>query len=173
MASRGKEVKGKSTLVDLSSELIQQREKYVNGTHFPIKEPRETAQQNSRCSGNIAAIDFGTTSCSLAYSVAGDTRIRFLRLDEANDRVPTAILMDANGRVVDFGSNARRRFAQLPKERKQHHHYFSEIKMTLQHDKVSVLTLLLRPCNVKLYSVYACMSNFKKDSIYSDGCYCS
>ena len=140
MASKVRAVNKKSTLVDPPSESQQEvviKQKYVNGTHFPIKELREAAQQNTECNGNIAAIDFGTTSCSLAYSVAGDTKIRFLRLDEADkERVPTAILMDAKGRVVDFGSNARRRFAQLSKEKKQYHHYFSEIKMTLQHDKV-------------------------------------
>lgn len=146
MASKVRAVEKKPTLVDPPSESQQAvviKQKYVNGTHFPIKELRE-AQQNTECNGNIAAIDFGTTSCSLAYSVAGDTKIRFLRLDEADkERVPTTILLDANGRVVDFGSNARRKFAQLSKEKKQYHHYFSEIKTTLQHDKVlSVLNCL-------------------------------
>ena len=110
---------------------------YVNGTSLPTKEQKETIGQNTSCIGNIAAIDFGTTACSLAYTVAGETKVRFLRLDEADkERVPTAILMDANGKVVDFGRNARRKFAQLSKERKQHYHYFKEIKMALQHDKV-------------------------------------
>lgn len=119
--------------------VTEQQRIYINGMTFPTRELRKIDQQYEDCGGRIAAIDFGTTSCSLAYYVseAGEPKIRFLRLDEADkERVPTAILMDARGRVVDFGSNARRRFAQLSKDKKQHHHYFSEIKMALQHDKV-------------------------------------
>ena len=112
-------------------------QKYINGTFLPTKELRETVQQNVGCTGNIAAIDFGTTSCSLAYSVAGGSKIRFLRIDDADkERVPSAILMDADGKVIDFGRKARRKFAKSPRERRQHYHYFSEIKMALQHDKV-------------------------------------
>ena len=128
---------GNHPLTSQQSSLVKR--KHVNGMFFPTKELRKNDQQNEDCGGRIAAIDFGTTSCSLAYYVseAGESKIRFLRLDEADkERVPTAILMDANGRVVDFGSNARRRYAQFSKEKKQHHHYFSEIKMALQHDKV-------------------------------------
>lgn len=109
-------------------------ERYVNGVRLPVGEAR---QSRSKTTGNIAAIDFGTTSCSVAYWIKGDEKIRLLRLSADDVRVPTAILMDSEGKVKEFGKNARRKWAQLPKDKKATHYFFNDIKMILQHDKVT------------------------------------
>lgn len=131
------------TATQLSFDLIQDREpiepvitesrKYVNGVNLPTEVARESRSRNT---GNIAAIDFGTSSCSVAYWMKGDKKVRLLTLGSDDVRVPTAILMDSNGKVVEFGKSARRKYAQLTKEKKQHHYFFNDIKMILQHDKV-------------------------------------
>ena len=109
-------------------------EKYVNGVRLPVEESRKNRTKNV---GNIAAIDFGTSSCSVAYWIKGDeTGVRLLRLSADDVRVPTEVLIDANGKVKEFGKNARRKYAQLSKEKKKDHHFFHDIKMMLQHDKV-------------------------------------
>ena len=113
-----------------------ERRKHVNGVHLPVEEPRGNRSKNV---ANIAAIDFGTTSCSVAYCVQGDHRVHLLKLGADDVRVPTAILMDASGTVVEFGRNARRRYAHVSSEKKQYYHFFSEIKMCLQHDQASYL----------------------------------
>lgn len=116
------------------SEPVKKPEQYVNGVRLPVEEPRKTSIKST---GNIAAIDFGTSSCSVAYWIKGDeTGVRLLRLSADDVRVPTAVLMDSDGKVKEFGKNARRKYAQLPKERKKHHYFFNDIKMILQHDKV-------------------------------------
>ena len=137
------------TATQLTFDLIQERRiklvtlvpeprnEYVNGVRLPAEVARESRSRNS---GNIAAIDFGTSSCSVAYWMKGDQHVRLLKLgsDYGSDdvRVPTAILMDSNGMVVEFGKSARRKYAQLTMEKKRHHYFFDDIKMNLQHDKV-------------------------------------
>ena len=62
---------------------------------MPTEEKKEQAVRYS----NIAAIDFGTTYCSLAYKTIGDPDATVLRLDSSNtiQRVPNAILL----KVID------------------------------------------------------------------------
>jgi hypothetical protein len=137
------------TAAHLSFDMIQDRRliesviteppKHVNGVKLPKEELRESRSRNS---GNIAAIDFGTSSCSVAYWMKDDTKVRLLTLGSDDVRVPTAILMDSDGKIVEFGKSARRKYAHLTKEKKQHHYFFNDIKMILQHDKVFKLKLL-------------------------------
>ena len=110
--------------------------KHINGVHLPIQEDRR--ERDYKYAGSIAAIDFGTASCSVAYCIQGDPSVRLLRLSTDDVRVPTSILTDANGKVIDFGKNARRKYGHLSREKRQQHHFFSEIKMKLQHDKVGI-----------------------------------
>ena len=111
--------------------------KHINGVPLPTE---ENSRNRSRNRGNLAAIDFGTANCSVAYFMEGDENVRLLRFGD-DVRVPTAILVDAiNGTVIEFGKNARRKYANLPSERKQHYYLFTEIKMNLQHDKVNPRT---------------------------------
>ena len=62
---------------------------------MPAEEKKERAVRYS----NIAAIDFGTTYCSLAYKTIGDPDATVLRLDSSNSiqRVPNAILLKVIG----------------------------------------------------------------------------
>ena len=107
-----------------------------NGFHPPTTESRSSTSFRAS-TGNIAAIDFGTTSCSLSYCLKGNDRIRFLKLDDTHDRVPTAILMDRQGKVSQFGFNARKKYAALKGEAKLQYYYFQHLKMNLQHESVS------------------------------------
>ena len=94
-----------------------------------------------KASGNIAAIDFGTKNCSLAYVTGGDTglgsgSLNKLRLNGTHTRVPTAILLDREKRVVKFGYDARERYSLLDVRARDNLYYFDGIKVNLQRNKV-------------------------------------
>ena len=91
--------------------------------------------------GNIAAIDFGTTSVSLAYTTKGDERVSTLILDseERSTRVPNAVLLKkGQGEVTveAFGNIAKNKFASLRSSDHEEHVYFERIKMLMKRDKV-------------------------------------
>ena len=93
--------------------------------------------------GNIAAIDFGTTSVSLAYTTKGDDKVNnlVLEMDKSNEltRVPNAILLKKEESnkitVAAFGSNATRRFTLTRKNQYSDYIYFGRIK-NLMREKV-------------------------------------
>ena len=89
-------------------------------------------------SENIAAIDFGTTNCSVAYTTVENKQEGPLRLtlNTAYYRVPTAILFKPDGSIDSFGHDARAEYLNLDDDERLEHAYFEQIKMTLQHDKV-------------------------------------
>ena len=97
---------------------------------------------NQSNGGNIAAIDFGTTSVSLAYTTKGDEKINtfLLDADEKSARVPNAFLLerDENRKisVVAFGSNARNRFSAIKHSIAHDFIYFERIKMLMKRSKV-------------------------------------
>ena len=64
------------------------------------KMPTERKQKaEANCLSNIAAIDFGTTYCSLAYRTKGDSAgVTVVRLDTSVQRVPNAILLKVTGK---------------------------------------------------------------------------
>ena len=68
------------------------------------KMPSERKQKTEACLSNIAAIDFGTTYCSLAYktrATRGDSapgRVTVVQLDTSVQRVPNAILLRETGK---------------------------------------------------------------------------
>ena len=99
--------------------------------------------------GNIAAIDFGTTYCSLAYTTEGDENASCLKLDGYRTRVPTAILLKKTDvtenasvpcEIRGFGYNAASLFAGLRARDTNKHLYFERVKMNLQHDPVGLRT---------------------------------
>lgn len=57
---------------------------------MPTTQRRSDAAPSS---ANVAAIDFGTTYCSLAFKTAGDSGVTVVRLDGTDRRVPNAILL--------------------------------------------------------------------------------
>ena len=91
-------------------------------------------------SGNIAAIEFGTTNCSVAYTTVGngpEEGPQRLPLNRTHYRVPTAILFKPDGSIDSFGYDARAQYLNLVNKERLEYAYFEQIKMTLQHDEVS------------------------------------
>ena len=87
---------------------------------------------------NIAAIDFGTINCSVAYTIVGNRNAIpvILALNQTYYRVPTAILFKPDGSVDSFGYEARAEYLDLDDEERLEYTYFEQIKMNLQHNKV-------------------------------------
>ena len=122
------------------------------------------ASRFSKTDGNIAAIDFGTTFCSLAFATVGnpdlvDTRsmeINTVRLNGYYTRVPTVILLreseskssaascdndlpvsrTCDYEVVSFGYDAMTQLCSLKSTQRSKYLYFERFKMTLQQDEV-------------------------------------
>ena len=91
--------------------------------------------------GNIAAIDFGTSSVSLAYTTKGDDRISVIQLESETTsvRVLNVILLSTkNGKVVveAFGASARKKYEALRPSDYSSYIYFERIKVLLERDKV-------------------------------------
>ena len=94
----------------------------------------------------IAAIDFGTTFVSLAYSTSGDDKVNTLKLHSTFERVPNAILLKkvpGNKCVVeDFGSKAQASYCKIRTSEQQNYIYFERIKMLLERDEVSTVLVV-------------------------------
>ena len=89
----------------------------------------------------IAAIDFGTTSCSLAYTMSGE--VILIELNRHHQRVPTAILLHKQGLAADgrpqlmikhFGFDAQHETTTLTEGERPDHVYFELVKMLLFSD---------------------------------------
>ena len=125
----------------MTSPKVGDTRKTSNGCEVANRVPREQARFR-KPSDNIAAIDFGTANCSLAYVTAGRSAsseegpVR-LPLNTTYYRVPTAILFNPDGSVNSFGYDGRQEYMNLDDEERLDHAYFEQIKMTLQHDEVS------------------------------------
>ena len=66
--------------------------------------------------GNIAAIDFGTTSVSLAYTTKGDDMVSMLLLDTEQTRLPNSVFFMREGKAISvaaIGNNAAMYFSSL------------------------------------------------------------
>ena len=61
--------------------------------HRALKIKKEEVGGASKPS-NVAAIDFGTTSVSLAYTTERDDKINTFFIDQIHERVPNAILLE-------------------------------------------------------------------------------
>lgn len=110
---------------------------------FPRAKKIETSlRECQKSNGNIAAIDFGTTSVSLAFTTVGDQNISTLTLDvdSKDTRVPNALLLhlkeDRSVIVRAFGHEARNKYGRLRSSELESHVYFEQIKLFLKRDKV-------------------------------------
>ena len=133
--------------------MISEERKTSNGCEVAKCVPRESAGCLPE-SNYIAAIDFGTTNCSVAYILPGEMNEQgpvLLPFDGTYYRVPTAVLFNANGAVRSFGTTARRDYRNLEDDERLKCPYFEEIKMNLQHDEVN-LEIYLRIYKRGLYS---------------------
>ncbi len=111
-----------------------------NGAPRAERVPRKASSFRNR-PRNIAAIDFGTKNCSLAYITENDRLeltqgIPKLPLNGMYLRVPTALLLNAHGEVEAFGHDARSLYGNLEEKEKKAFYYFEAIKMNLQRDQV-------------------------------------
>ena len=98
-------------------------------------------QRVERCQ-RIAAIDFGTTFCSLAYALSEKGQVANVGLNWVLDRVPTAILLEkitaSNSlNVANFGFQAQEEIIKLGKELEEYV-YFECFKMKLSREVVSL-----------------------------------
>ena len=117
------------------------KEFHPNGVRRTRKVPRSEAGFR-RASENVAAIDFGTTFCSLAYTLKGTKEILKLPLDGPLTRVPNAILIEKESNTVRaIGYRARHHFCQLRKQAEKYA-YFERMKMILYRTGVSLFSLL-------------------------------
>ena len=95
-------------------------------------------------SPNIAAIDFGTTYCSLATVTGGEEFPSCIKLDGYRPRVSNAILLkkeevyptSVRCIVKEFGPRAQDVYTKLKADTVHEYLFFERIKMDLQHDPV-------------------------------------
>lgn len=104
---------------------------------------------------NTAGIDFGTSSCSLAFSVSSSEKIVNLPFGRNfEEREMTAILLErlADRKVIvkSFGKSAQNQFSRLGQSDIEKHIYFECFKMELRKDVSIDYTL---PCIVRTISL--------------------
>ena len=106
--------------------------------HRALKMKKEEVGGASKPS-NVAAIDFGTTSVSLAYTTERDDKINTFFIDQIHERVPNAILLekmnDGIYEVKAFGTRAQDAHTKIRDH--QNYVYFERIKMLLERDEVT------------------------------------
>ena len=123
-----------------------------NGCEVAKRVPREESGFRVP-TGNIAAIDFGTTNCSVAYTTVGsgteEVPVR-LTLNTTYYRVPTAILFKPDGSIDSFGYDARTEYLNLDDEERLEYAYFEQIKMRLQHDEVLLILARFVGCTYRV-----------------------
>ena len=108
----------------------------------------DVIQQRSKCT---AAIDFGTSSLSVAYTTpldGGETRI--LQLYKTYERVPNAILLRIEGEecyVEDIGLEAQIMYSKLKVSNRVRQVYFERIKNILYRDKVQYVLIIKTQCH--------------------------
>ena len=105
-----------------------------------IAKPSTDVLQRSKCT---AAIDFGTSSLSIAYTtpITKDD-IKTMALHKTYERVPNAILIKIDQdnqecRVTTIGHEAQTQYCNLRKDDAKQFVYFERIKMLLKREKVS------------------------------------
>ena len=117
----------------------------------PVKVPLVRADKIARSgsgfretNGNVAAIDFGTTSVSLAYATVGDKTVVTLKLDDVKQlhRVPNAILIEKRScEVVAIGHQAQEEYLDMRAEKKIEYIYFERIKMLMKRGEVCMMLI--------------------------------
>ena len=120
----------------------------VLGIRATPKQPLSRANKITRSisgyrttNNNIAAIDFGTTAVSLAFTTNGDKTINTLLLDteKLDTRVPNAILLQRRGKgffMASFGNQARESYTRMRSADREKYVYFERIKMLMKREQV-------------------------------------
>ena len=120
----------------------------VMGIRATPKQPLSRADKVTRSisgyrttNNNIAAIDFGTTAVSLAFTTNGDKDINTLQLDTSSKdtRVPNAILLQKKEEgfsMTSFGNHARESYTRMRAASRDKFVYFERIKMLMKREQV-------------------------------------
>ena len=88
----------------------------------------------------VATIDYGTTHCSVDYTLyPGDNskaKRVLLRIDEFRKlgRVPNCILFNHHGKLIAFGYEARESYSNLSDVQLKKFFYFEHVKKTFQRE---------------------------------------
>ena len=88
----------------------------------------------------IAAIDFGTTFCSLSYLDPDKGSTEIFKISQTYDRVPTALLVKRNELEdmkfveINIGYRAQSMYKNIPTARYKDYLYFECFKMQLRDD---------------------------------------
>ena len=87
---------------------------------------------------NVAAIDFGTTYCTLAYIIE-DQEPTMVNFEYTYPRVPTSLLLKRNDdgtvEVKCFGYEARREYTRTRPKSQHRYIYFDRVKMNLKEEE--------------------------------------
>ena len=88
----------------------------------------------------VAAIDFGTTHCSVSFIIRPDINPEVeptcLNLNKSFNRIPNCILFDKFGKCIALGEEARSVYADLDESEIMEHYYFEHVKKALADDEV-------------------------------------
>ena len=120
-----------------------------------ISSLQSEADSVHRLNENVVSIDFGTTFCSVAFTLK-DTpgkSVENIELEPGRKRIPTAILLHGDQqllRVADFGACAQENVTTLTRSELQNNYlYFELFKMRLRNH------VSLHACCRVLYNVQA------------------
>ena len=112
---------------------------------YRARKQKRSEDENLLPTQNIAAIDFGTSCVSLAYTSHGYDEVNMFKFDSKFQRVPNAILLkkvDGNKCVVeDFGYKAQDTYCKVRGSQYLNYIYFERIKMLLERDEVSTFSV--------------------------------
>ena len=93
--------------------------------------------------GNIAAIDFGTSSISLAYTTKGDADVSMISFEASKKQARALNIIlckkvksENKIGVVALGDKATNLYQRLKKEEYSEYIYFERIKMLMRKDQV-------------------------------------
>ncbi|XP_050398831.1 mucin-2 isoform X3 [Patella vulgata] len=121
----------------------------------------------------VVAIDFGTTFSGYAFSFVRDPdNILMMRKWEGGDpgvvnqKTPTIILLDPNGKFNSFGFTARDTYNDLDPKEAASWLYFDKFKMVLHHQSELTKDTMVAASNGKLFpaiNIFAYALKFLKD----------
>lgn len=108
--------------------------------HFSVAKRITADTQDAGGVRRIAAIDFGTTFCSLAYTLSAKDEVVNLSINGRHKRVPTTILLkkvDNTLTICKFGDEAQDEITTLSVREFPDYLYFECFKMKLRDEDVS------------------------------------
>ena len=136
-------------IMDNNYLLVEKAEKVTIGA---LSEGADSLQRVVNDLENIAAVDFGTTFCSVAFKLRHTPGkfVENIELEPGHKRTPTALLLQRCGEqlysVTDFGACAQEKVTTLLRTELQNDYlYFELFKMELRsHVSMHARSLVMR-----------------------------